>query len=223
MPVTGRRNGYAFGDSPDAETGTPWIAGRAPNGLIAPVACHLVRRNGYALASTLVLALWHKYGLATRIRATGRGAYTYTPRRPIRCLAELGTPLSAGRQFTDAETGTLCLVAPGMRLHAEMGTPQKRVRQRTLSPSSPYTQNRVRFCRHRTQKQVRIGIISSGKRLPGVPDSAGISACRAGVSPCRPHVQVRARRNGYGLRAYSCGKACGISDLSPQIPVRGLR
>ena len=112
---------------------------------------------GLELHPGQVVGPTQKYGLATRIRVAGRGMYTYTALAATCCLAETGTLPRSRRIFEDAETGTVVDVAPWTSPSAELGTPQKQVRQAIFGPSSPYTQNRVRFWRHRPQKQVRKG------------------------------------------------------------------
>lgn len=159
----------------------------------------------------------HVY-VASRRRGI-RGA-TLPPRD---LLAEMGTQDEQSAIVLDAETGTLCAVSKPGATFAELGTPQKRVRQGLIT--------RFNLVYADSGSLLGISAAETGTRagptgalgVPCVPDSAGIRSCRYPLTSARSPAASNARRNGYGSRSISCGKACGIRDLSPQIPVRRFR
>lgn len=82
-------------------------------------------------------------------------------------------------------------------------------------------QRRNRYALSRLAR--RIGYASTGWKPHGAPISAGIT--RLFTAPPRRETAVGygSRRNRYAFCPSRCGKACGISELSPQNPVRCFR
>jgi hypothetical protein len=175
------------------------IAPRASRGTNAKVRTRYPYTCGWAryvyVYGTCGDLLPRRNGYASPQQARIRGRRNRYGRR--RCAVDV----SVRRIGYAAETGTTGHFWAVKSVYAESGS--------LLAPSSAETGTQSRR--------------SKRSASHCVPDSAGISACGASVSPCRPPIHGLARRNRYAWRAGSCGKACGISDLSPQIPVRALR
>lgn len=69
----------------------------------------------------------------------------------------------------------------------------------------------------------RIGYASAGRTPRRAPISAGITRLFTALSSKEAAARAGLRRIGYAFGPSRCGKACGISELSPQNPVRCFR
>lgn len=221
--ITDRRNRYAFTPVNDAETGTPdvYIAGLATaRRLRIPAAA--------AETGTVCFGTYLQRGPGS---LRWLSVYARKHRQLMQCVRAGNLSLTQKRvrhREFHAARGSQKWVRAGaaacpVGLFAESGTPQKQVRTMRGRGTSHSAQNWVRFRPDWSQKQVRSTPASGVGAVRSVPDSAWIRPSAASARHVGTASWPARRRNGYACSAADCGKACGISRLSPQIPVRRLR